>query len=65
MPHLLHERKAFLALCCIGLGILVLTQVKLFGTPVLVSEKGLGLLLLSMVLLVSGSVLVAKAIRRV
>lgn len=65
MPHLVNERKALLALCLIGLGILVLTQIKLFAAPVLVFEKGLGLLLLAMALLISGSVLVVKAIRRV
>lgn len=65
MPHLVNERKALLALCLIGLGTLVLTQLKLFAAPVLVSEKGLGLLLLSGVLLVSGAVLAAKAIRSV
>jgi hypothetical protein len=65
MRHVINERKVFLAICFIGLGILLLTQLKLFAAPVVVSEKGLGLLLLAMVFLVSGSVLVAKAIRRI
>lgn len=65
MPHLVNERKALLAVCFISLAIFSITQIKLVAAPVLVSEKGLGLLFLSMVLLVSGSVLVAKAIRGV
>ena len=65
MSHLVNERKALLALCLIGLGLLVLTQIKLFIKPVLASEKGMGLLLLAIVLLVSGTVLATKAIRRI
>jgi len=64
MRHLVNERKAILAICFIACGILVLTQVKLFAAPVLVSEKSLGLLLLALVLLTSGCLLIAKAIQR-
>lgn len=64
MTHLVNERKVLLAVCLISLGVLILTQIKLFAAPVVVSEKGLGLLLLVVVLLVSGFVLVAKAIRK-
>lgn len=65
MAHLVNERKVLLAVCFIGLGVLILSQTKLFAAPVVVSEKGLGLLLLVVVLLVSGFVLFAKAIRKV
>jgi hypothetical protein len=65
MPHLVNERKGFLAICFISLAIYTLTRIKLFATPVLVSEKGLALLILAIVLLISGFVLVAKAIQRV
>jgi hypothetical protein len=65
MPHLVNEKKALLAIGFISLAILILTRVKLFAAPVLVSEKGLGLLLLAMVLLAGGFVLAAKGIRRV
>ena len=64
MRHLVNERKALLALCLLGLGLLVLSQIKLFIKPVLASEKGMGLLAVAMVLLISGTVLAAKAIRR-
>jgi drug/metabolite transporter (DMT)-like permease len=65
MPHLINEKKAFLAICFISVAILMLAQIKLFAAPVLDSEKGLGLLLLAIILLASGFVLVTKAIRRV
>jgi hypothetical protein len=65
MPHFVNEKKALLALALISLGILILTQTKLFAAPIIISEKGLGLLLLSMALLIIGSRLIAKAIRRV
>jgi hypothetical protein len=65
MPHLVNERKGSLAICIISLAIYTFTQIKLFATPVLVSEKGLALLILAIVLLISGFVLVAKAIQRV
>lgn len=64
MASLVNERKVLMAICLISLGVLILTQIKLFAAPVVVSEKGLGLLLLVVVLLVSGFVLVAKAIRK-
>ena len=65
MRHLVNERKALLAVCCIGIGSLLLIQTKLFATPVLVSEKGLVFLLLALTLVVSGFVLIAKAIHKV
>ena len=65
MPHLINERKLLLAVCLIGLGVLILSRTKLFAAPVVVSEKGLGLLLLVVVLVVSGFVLIGKAIRKV
>ena len=64
MPHLVNERKVLLAVCLISLGVLILTQIKLFTAPVVISEKGLGLLFMVVVLLVCGFVLVAKAIRK-
>jgi hypothetical protein len=65
MHHLINERKVLLALCYIGLGVFVLTEMDLFARPVQVSEKGLAILLLAIVLFLSGFVLVTKAIRKV
>ena len=65
MPYLVHEKKALLALCFIGLGIWVLTQIKLLAAPVRISEKAIGLLLLAIILLGMGAVQIIRALRRI
>ena len=64
MQHLFPERKLLWAAVLICLGMLCLSQVMLFSTPVFVSEKDLALFVLSVALLWIGVAQVIKAVRR-
>lgn len=64
MRHLVSERKLLIAALFICLGMLVLSQVMLFASPVLVSEKDLALLLVAVVLLIIGVKQVIKTVKR-
>ncbi|HYH15413.1 MAG TPA: hypothetical protein VD794_09335 [Flavisolibacter sp.] len=65
MRNLISERKLLWAAVFICLGMLFLSQVMLFSSPVFVSEKDLGLLVLALVLLGIGVVQVVKAVRSI